>query len=520
MPNKLITMQQIRTIILYLSRGHSLRTISSKLSLSRKTVTQYAGRLNSSGLSHDELHQLGDAALSAIVYPVATHPAVDTRTAYVKDRMAYYREELARTGMTRRQLWEEYRAIVPDGYSYTQFCFMIAEEHKLREAAMHFEYQPADKMLIDFAGKKLSWYDREKSRVVEVPVLVCVLPFSGISYVAALPNASQPHLIDALNDCLTFFGGVPLNFKTDNMKQIVSKSCRYEPVFTEVIEQWAMHNKIGLQAARVRKPKDKAPVESEVKLAYQRIYAPLRNEVFYSLEELNQAILKQLAKHHQRTLQKRSTTRLQRFNELEKPFLQSLPPAPFVIRNKFQATVQKNYHIQLTQDWHHYSVPFSLIGKRVQVIYDTHSVEIFHKHHRVALHKRSICKNEFTTITEHMPQGHQHYYAERSLDKEHFLLLAEKTGTYTFQYVTEILKGKSRSEQLNNTCTGLFRLGKAYGNTRLEAACKRAIKGRVYNFRTVKNILAANLDKLETELKPQVFVPPSHGNIRGPEAFN
>jgi transposase len=65
------------------------------------------------------------------------------------------------------------------------------------------------------------------------------------------------------------------------MKTAVIKNCRYEPVFTDNMVQWSLHNNTGLLAARVRKPKDKASVENEVKLVYQRIYAPLRDTVFF-----------------------------------------------------------------------------------------------------------------------------------------------------------------------------------------------------------------------------------------------
>jgi len=56
---------------------------------------------------------------------------------------------------------------------------------------------------------------------------------------------------------------------------------------TETLQQWALHNNLMLTAARVRRPKDKAPVEIEVKFVYQRVYATLRNLVFFSLKELN-----------------------------------------------------------------------------------------------------------------------------------------------------------------------------------------------------------------------------------------
>jgi len=84
---------------------------------------------------------------------------------------------------------------------------------------------------------------------------------------------------------MSYFGGVPQNVLSDNMKQFVQRSNRYEPVFTEVCEQWALHYHTTLSAARVSKPKDKPSVENTVNIAYLRVYAPLRNETFYSLGE-------------------------------------------------------------------------------------------------------------------------------------------------------------------------------------------------------------------------------------------
>lgn len=46
-----------------------------------------------------------------------------------------------------------------------------------------------------------------------------------------------------------------------------------------------------LQATRVRHPRDKASVENGVGQIYRRVFAPLRNQEFYSLEQLNAAIL-------------------------------------------------------------------------------------------------------------------------------------------------------------------------------------------------------------------------------------
>ena len=197
------------------------------------------------------------------------------------------------------------------------------------------------------------------------------------------------------------------------MKQIVTKANRYEPIFSEALKQWALHYNITLLATRVAKPKDKGAVENEVKIAYQRIYAPLRDEVFYQLDQLNLAVIKQLDMHNEKLFQLKDFSRLQQFINEEQSLLQPLPAEPFVIRHQILAKVQKNYHVTLGEDYHHYSVPYQFIGKQVSAVYDTDTVEIYYQHKRISLHKRSYKKHNFTTIGDHMPQGHQHFFEQK-----------------------------------------------------------------------------------------------------------
>ena len=173
------------------------------------------------------------------------------------------------------------------------------------------------------------------------------------------------------------------------MKQVVTKSCRYEPMFSEALQQWALHYNITLLATRVAKPKDKGSVENEVKIAYQRIYATLRDEVFHLLTEMNEAIFKKMNLPNEKLFQRKDHGRLQQFENEEQCLLQPLPPEAFVMKHKVLAKVQKNYHITLGEDWHHYSVPYNFIGKQVSVVYDTDMVEIYYQHQRVALHTRN-----------------------------------------------------------------------------------------------------------------------------------
>lgn len=521
MANKVITMQLIRTIIQSLEKGFSIRRISRDIKLSRKTVTLYAARLQNSQYSLTGLRQLDDADLALIVYAAQEPSATiqeDPRKAFFISRLPYFLSDLKRTGVTRLLLWQEYYKENPQGYAYTQFCVLLGEHRKVHEAGMHLDHRPAEVMMIDFAGDKITYTDRTTGEVIACPVLVCILPFSGFSYAVALANASIPQVIKGLNQCLQFFEGVPFSLKTDNMKQVVFKSCRYEPVFTEVMQQWALHYNLHLVATRVARPKDKALVENEVKLLYQRIYAPLRDEQFFSLTQVNAAFIRQLSLHHDQLFQKKNYSRRTLFETEEKGMLQPLPAGLFELKHSVMAKVQKNYHITLGEDWHHYSVPYQHIGKTVSAVYDTDIVEVFFQHQRIALHKRSYKHHDYTTVPDHMPEHHKNYFEQKGWTPEYFIKMAEKIGNCSHQYIQGTLKNRRFTEQTYNGCRGLLRLAKDYGNERFEAACKRALPSGTFSYRIISNILALNLDK-ETPTQGDIFQTPAHDNLRGPEAY-
>lgn len=518
MANNLVSMQQIRVLIQHLKNGVSNRKIGFELSISRNTVNEYASRLKASGYSLEELQKLDNDALSAIIYAHAARSKLDAKIEDFKSRVPKWLLELTRTGVTKLLLWEEYKLDFPEGYEYSQFCELLSANQKVKNATMHFTYQPGVVMMVDFAGKKLSYVDKETGLVVDCPVFIAVLPFSGMSYVMALSDMKQPNVIKALNKSIDYFGGVPKSIKFDNMKQAVSKSSRYEPVFTETMQQWGLHNHITLLAARPRKPKDKPHVEAAVNTAYQRIYAPLRDEIFCSLDQLNKAILKQLSIHHEKNLQRRTYNRIDNFTTEERPLLRPLPQTTYEITHVAKAKVQKNYHIILGEDWHFYSVPFNYVGKQVTAIYNADTVEIYYEQKRIALHQRSYKRHGYNTIKEHMPESHQRYHEQQGWTAEHFLAQAKKIGTATYAYLDKVLNRGHFVQQNYTICIGILRLSQAYGTGRIEAACKRALRGSVFNYNTILNILNRNLDKVEIT-ETLLFTMPQHNNLRGPSSY-
>lgn len=519
MANKLKTMLQIRKIIQLLGNGCSEREVSRLTGLHRDTVRSYLERIKESGKEPVRLLGMKDAELAELVYPPKKEAVKTVRGELMKSQMEYYLKELMRPGVTRKLLWLEYQRDHPQGYSYSQFCERLAQYKSIRQPTMHLEHLPGDCLQFDFAGKPLYYIDAVSGLAVECPVLVCNLPYSSFSYVEPLTSARLEHLLPALNRALAYLGGVPRNMLTDNMAQVVKQSSRYEPSFTELAEQWALHNNTNLKATRRAKPKDKPSVEKAVNLSYQNIYAPMRDEVFYALEPLRDRVWELNDEFNDRPMYRQQSSRRQRFEQEEKPLLSPLPAEPYVYKHRASAKVKKNYHVILGEDWHQYSVPHQFIGRQVVIVYDAQTVEIFLDMHRIAVHRRNYRRNGYTTLPEHMPESHRRYKEQRGWTHEDFTRRADEIGEHTRHAIENLLGSRTFIEQTYDGCMGVLRLGEKYGKDRLEAACQRACQAPRITYRTIFNILENNLDKIPVMLVQHTLAIPEHENIRGPQAY-
>ena len=118
-------------------------------------------------------------------------------------------KELRRTGVTRWTLWGEYRTRFPDGYSYSHFCKYYKQWSESQDAVMHFEHEPADKLFIDFTGKKLPIIDENTGEIQELEIFVALLGYSQYTYVEALPSQKKEDFIQAVQNPSISLGGSP-----------------------------------------------------------------------------------------------------------------------------------------------------------------------------------------------------------------------------------------------------------------------------------------------------------------------
>src|SRR5690348_11864304 len=174
------------------------------------------------------------------------------------------------------------------------------------------------------------------------------------------------------------------------------------------------------------------------------------------------------------------------FLQSEKVLLKPLPSQSFSSKKSVVATVQRNYHIQLTEDHHYYSVPYRFAGKKVKVLYDSKSLEVYLDRERIAMHSRSGMGSAYHTIPEHMPSNHQQALNIKGWTKPDLLAQAKQIGASTHKAIEYILCSSLYPEQNFKSAHGVMMLAKTYGIDRVEAACARVLTGTRVNYTLIK----------------------------------
>ncbi|MGB9888008.1 MAG: Mu transposase domain-containing protein, partial [Moorellales bacterium] len=309
---------------------------------------------------------------------------------------------------------------------------------------------------------------------------------------------------------LEYIQGVPEILVPDNLKSAVARACRYEPDLNPTYQEMAAHYGAAVIPARPRHPRDRAKVEVGVQVVERWILAALRHRVFFSLAELNQAIAEELVKLNEARFQKLEGSRRLLYETVEKAALKPLPPQRYEFAHWKKARVNVDYHVEV--EGNYYSVPHRLIKEQVEVRYTAGTVEILYRGQRVASHRRSYGKGQYVTNPEHRPRSHREYL---EWTPERLVLWAEKTGENTARLVQRLMETKPHPEQGYRSCLGIMRLGRCYGEERLEAACARALACGALSYQSIKSILKNGLDRLPLSQVPPVPPVGIHPNLRG-----
>jgi transposase len=513
MPAKRLSMRKIKEVLrLKWAQGLSNRQIAKTCGIARPTVGEYLRRATEAGLAWPLPPDLDEAALERQLFPPP--PSLPAQARGVPD-WALVHQELKRKGVTLFLLWQEYRETHPEGYQYSWFCDHYRAWQGKLDVVMRQDHRAGEKLFVDYAGQTMPVVDRNTGEIREVQIFVAVLGASSYTYAEATWTQGLADWIGSHRRTFAFLGGVPELVVPDNLRAGVSKAHRYEPDLNPTYQDMASHYGVAVLPARVRRPRDKAKVEAGVLLIERWILAALRRRTFFSLAELNAAIAGLLEKLNARPFKKLPGCRRAHFEALDRPALNPLPAAPYEYAEWKKARVHIDYHVAV--EGHYYSVPHALIKRQLDVRITQNTLECFYRGNRVASHRRSQQKGRHTTVPAHMPESHRQ---AGEWTPQRLSNWAAKTGPATEKLITTVLTSRKHPQQAYRSCLGILRLGKAYGDVRLEAACRRALILGSHSHKSIESILKHRLDDKPLAEQQELALPEDHDNIRGPSYYH
>ncbi len=368
------------------SLNHSQRTIESTVHCSRHTVRSVLQAAKEKQIAWPLEDDITNAELEEILFP----GKYKSGCRYVEPDYPYIHRELAKPGVTMALLWEEYcRKCHEAGetpYMNTQFGDKYRRWARVTKATMRIQHKPGDAMQVDWAGDTLPVYDLVTGKQSPAYLFMAVLPCSCYTYAEVCEDMKTENWLSCHVHAFQYFGGVTRLLIPDNCKTATTANTRYETVLNRSYQELAEYYGTAIVPARVRKPQDKSAAEASVRFAQTWIIAALRERKFFSVREMNEAIAEKLEELNNRPFQRMAGTRRSAWLEEEKPYMLPLPAVPFEAAVWSVAKVPNDYLV--SDGRNKYSVPYNLIGEKVDIRVTKTAVEVFYHGSRVASHRR------------------------------------------------------------------------------------------------------------------------------------
>ena len=405
---------------------------------------------------------------------------------------------------TRKYLYDNYyfpAEANPLGYS--QFCrnYNKCTEAEGKKAIMYQEQLPGHTLFIDWVGDTVTVMFRSgPEEPVVVYFFLTVLGVGSYAFCEGFLSMDQNSWNQGNLDALDFYGGVPYVVTPDNTKTAVIHRKLYDTELNHAYLDMAWKYRFSIQPARVRKPRDKAAVESGVnyieKNLLMDIKRTLEEDGFDTLADLNAKIRELMeTKYNVAPFQKRKGSRKSLFEEIDKPALQPLPKDRMELFETVKVkSIPRNYLVGY--DGFSYSVPFRYIGKEAYIHAYKNHIEVVLEETRelIAFHPRHFEGSPVIMKLEHMPENHRAFYEFQHTSAEDYREKAMQRGKHVHTFICDLLQAGPTESQMYKECMGILKLGEKYGSAKLNSACRKALEAYSVSYTTVETILKGGTD--------------------------
>jgi transposase len=425
-------------------QGHSIRSIARVLKLSRRTVRKY---------------------LESVPQPPSESGGWEEQIDWDSVRQEVYGK-----GTTVKQIGQEVAPEIPYVKFWRVFRKQAGRQASPEQVTIRLNHKPAEKTQVDFCDG-VGITERVSGKKILTQFFLGVLPFSSYAFGEFVLDQKLPTFIGVQQRMFAYFGGVTPYLVVDNLKSGVHRADLYDPDVNSTYCDFANHMGFAVLPARPYKPKDKGSGESNIGVVQRGFFQEVRNRVFYSLEELNEALRHYLERLNHQVMKDYGVSRAERFEE-EKKHLKVLPSSPFEISEWRQAKVHPDCHVQVEKNF--YSVPFVYVGQKVRVRLTEKMVEVFSEDSQpISAHSRLAGVGKFSTYDSHYPEKK---LSVARFEVHHAKEQAKKLGVHVEQLVEKLLSTDYPLRHLRRV-QGILRLAKRYPITSeaLDHACQRAL---------------------------------------------
>jgi transposase len=240
-------MRKIRDVLRLSAAGMSKRKIAASLGVSATAAGECIRRTRCAGLTWPLPDGLTDEALERRLFPP---PAVAAKDRRPQPDWAAIHRELRRPGVTLQLLWEEYRAVHPDGYGYSRYCELYRAWEARLSPTMRQSHVAGERLFVDYAGTTLAVIDASTGEAMTAQLFVAVLGASSYIYAEATWTQGLSDWIGSHTRSFAFMGGVAAMVVCDNLRSGITKACFYEPTVNRTYAEMAAHYSTTILPAR------------------------------------------------------------------------------------------------------------------------------------------------------------------------------------------------------------------------------------------------------------------------------
>ena len=501
-------MIDIVEILTHWQAGRPIAVIADSLGVDRKTVRKYVAPAEEAGiipglsapLSRDEW-----AGLARGWFPELTDARARSRTF---ERIDAHKERIeamlkTNTVATVHQRLRDEHGLEVGISSFRRYVWLEFpdEATESKVTVLRPEVRPGEEAQIDY-GYLGRLFDPHAGRWRRVWAFVMVLAYSRAMFVRPTFAMDQRAWVEAHREAFAYFGGVPARLVVDNLKTGVLKPDIYDPTLNRAYGELAAHYKTLVDPARAAKPKDKPRVERPMPYIRDSFY---RGRDWIDLAHFQRQAITWCSDvagtRSHRSLDGASPMAV--FRAAEASALIALPHLDFELATWSRPKVATDCHVKVGKAL--YSVPWRLLGRRVDARLGERTVEIFDEGTLVKTHVR-IERGRRTDWEDYPPHKVAFFMRTPTWCRRR----AVELGPSVAQLVGELLEGGALHHL--RSAQGVIGLAERHGAERLELAARRALDVGDPAYRTVKGILAAGT---EVEGTSDVVVPAAPAHLHG-----